>query len=164
MKDIFDAKIICEKCDERMTPLAFLRSGSRIRAVECPECKDKIMHPGDMENFHQYNSLKGKTYIVKLRMVGNSHAISIPKEVIDFINTSYEKVYSIDKHMDDMVKLCFEDFGRLSLQFFDIDKEKISIESFEKPLRNLQNTLRRTLKEEENKGYSKSSIKIHMPL
>jgi hypothetical protein len=51
-----------------------------------------------------------------LRVVGNSHAVSIPKEIVDFINDMHR---GMSRQMDDMVKLCFEDFGKLSLSFID---------------------------------------------
>ncbi len=119
MKDILDAKIMCEKCDRRMLPVNLFKSGFRMRAVECPSCKEKIVHPSDLESYNHYNSLKGKTYVVKLRVVGNSHAVSIPKEVVDFINEINGSVSNTRKEMNDMVRLCFEDFGKLSLNFLD---------------------------------------------
>jgi hypothetical protein len=64
-----------------------------------------------MENF---KDLKEKEFNVKLRMVGNSHAISIPKEIIDFM-TSRQK--DMHRQMDDMVRLCFDDFDTLKLSF-----------------------------------------------
>ena len=45
-----------------------------------------------------------------MRLVGNSYAVSIPKEIVSFIREQ-------EKIMNDMVRLCFEDFGRLSLDF-----------------------------------------------
>lgn len=114
MKDIFDAKIMCEKCNVQMEKREFEKSGFILRAVQCPSCNEKIVHPNDLSNLNQYNNLKGKTYSVKLRVVGNSHAISIPKEIVDFIN---EMNHKMRMDMDDMVKLCFEDFGKLSLNF-----------------------------------------------
>jgi len=63
--------------------------------------------------------MRGKTYNVKLRVVGNSHAVSIPKEVFDFIN---EMQGQVNKDMNDMVKLCFEDFGKLSMNFMEDDR------------------------------------------
>lgn len=86
------------------------KTGYELRAVECPKCHDIIIHPEDKAQFAQYNSLKGKTYQVKLRMVGNSHAISIPKEIISFFQQQ-------EKIMDDMVRLCFEDMHRLRIDF-----------------------------------------------
>jgi len=56
-------------------------------------------------------------------MVGNSHTVSIPKEIVDFMNEQHKRINeqnrSISREMEDMVRLAFEDFGRLSLNFFD---------------------------------------------
>jgi hypothetical protein len=120
MKDIFDAKISCKNCDTEMKPIDIEKNGFRLRAVHCPKCNDKIVHPADLENLKRYNDMKRKTYNVKLRIVGNSHAISIPKEIVDFIN---ETNLRMSNHLNDVVKLCFEDFGKLSLQFID-EKEQ----------------------------------------
>lgn len=123
MTDIFDTKIVCTKCNVRMEPKTVERSGASVRAVECPNCKDKIIHPADLAALEHYNQLRGKTFSVKLRMVGNSHAISIPKEIVDFMHDSH---HQMKKQMDDMVRLCFEDFGRLSLDFgMEDEHEKI---------------------------------------
>ena len=86
------------------------KSGFILRAVKCEKCKDLIIHPKDISEYERFNCLKGKTYSVKLRLVGNSHAISIPKEIVDFIKEQ-------EKVMNDMVRLCFEDRGRLSVRF-----------------------------------------------
>jgi len=116
MKDIFDAKVMCSECDKEMEKFSFEKSGFLLRALKCPKCGDKIVHPTDIKNFEQYNNLRGRTYSVKLRIVGNSHAISIPKEIVDFINESNNRV---SKHFSDVVRLCFEDFGKLSVNFMD---------------------------------------------
>ncbi|MEK6855468.1 MAG: hypothetical protein AABX73_04565 [Nanoarchaeota archaeon] len=116
MKDIFDATILCKECNIKMKPSVVEKSGFSLRVVECPECGDKIIHPSDLSHFNQYNDLKRKTYNVKLRVVGNSHAISIPKEIVDFINEMHG---NMRKDMNDVVRLCFEDSGRLSVNFFD---------------------------------------------
>ena len=121
MKDIFDAKISCKDCSVEMKPFEFYKSGIKLRAVQCVKCGDKIVHPADLNKLKRYTDLKGKTYNVKLRMVGNSHAISIPKEIVDFINDTNRRV---SRHMDDMVKLAFEDFGRISLDFMDYDNRR----------------------------------------
>lgn len=116
MVDIFDAKILCRKCNKEMRPIVVDKSGLQLRAVSCPKCNDKIVHPADKNCLKHYNDLKGKTFNVKLRMVGNSHAISIPKEIVDFMN---EQNRQMKREMDDMVRLCFEDFKRLRLIFGD---------------------------------------------
>ncbi|MBX4212222.1 hypothetical protein KW787_02070 [Candidatus Pacearchaeota archaeon] len=120
MTDIFDTTIVCKTCKKEMQPALVERSGLELRAVECPECHDTVIHPADLNSFEHFNTLKGKTFSVKLRMVGNSHAISIPKEIVDFVH----EMRQVEKDMDDMVKLCFEDFGRLSVRFGNFNNER----------------------------------------
>ena len=45
-----------------------------------------------------------------MRFVGNSYAVSIPKEIVDYIKKH-------EQMMDDMVRLCIEEFGILRLDF-----------------------------------------------
>ena len=57
-----------------------------------------------------------------MRFVGNSYAVSIPREIVDFMQEQ-------EKIMNDMVRLSFEEFGRISLKFgkperVEVDKEK----------------------------------------
>ena len=56
-----------------------------------------------------------------MRLVGNSYAISIPKEIVSFMREQ-------EKIMNDMVKLCFEEAGRLSLDFNEQIKQQIEKE------------------------------------
>jgi hypothetical protein len=93
-----------------MQTIVLNKNGSQLRAVECKTCKDKILHPADVASFEKFNNLKGKTYNVKLRVVGNSHSVSIPKEIVNFMRQQ-------EKIMDDMVHLCFDDMRKLSLRF-----------------------------------------------
>jgi len=86
------------------------RNGFLLRAVICEKCNEKIIHPLDLDEYNKFMNLRNKTYKVKLRLVGNSYAVSIPKEIISFIKEQ-------EKIMDDMVKLCFEQAGKLSLNF-----------------------------------------------
>ncbi len=116
MTDIFDARIVCKNCNKEMEKSLINRKGLDLRAVKCNDCGEVIVHPADLNNLEHYNNLKGKTFHVKLRMVGNSHAVSIPKEIVDFFNDFNKQT---KKDMSDMVKLCFEDFKKLSLIFDD---------------------------------------------
>jgi Zn-finger nucleic acid-binding protein len=86
MLDIFDNQILCKNCKVEMQKTIIRRNGFELRAIVCPRCKEQIIHPADLNASQQFNDLKGKTFSVKLRMVGNSHAISIPKEIVDFMN------------------------------------------------------------------------------
>lgn len=110
MADVFDNTIICKNCDERMERSDSVRNGFLLRAVVCPDCGEKIVHPSDKEEYNKFVDLKNKEFRVKMRLVGNSYAVSIPKEIVSFIKEQ-------EKIMNNMVKLCFEDFGRISLSF-----------------------------------------------
>ncbi|MBI3334066.1 hypothetical protein HYZ97_01125 [Candidatus Pacearchaeota archaeon] len=116
MTDIFDATILCKRCKQEMQAGIVEREGFELRAVQCPKCRDSIIHPADLNGVESFKELKGKNFHVKLRMVGNSHAISIPKEIVDFMN---ERHRSMKREMDDMVRLCFEDFDTLRVMFND---------------------------------------------
>ena len=110
MKDIFDAKVMCENCDKAMKPTLISKNGFNLRAVKCAECGEVIVHPVDKNEYNEFMRLKEKEYSVKMRMVGNSYAVSIPREIVDFMREQ-------EKMVDDMVKLCFEEAGRVSLSF-----------------------------------------------
>ena len=115
MMDIFEQKILCKKCDIEMTKSNVSKNGFVLRVVICPHCEDKIVHPVDEQEYHKFINLKNKEFKVKMRLVGNSYAVSIPKEIVSFMSEQ-------EKMMDDMVKLCFEDMGRLSLNFRELNR------------------------------------------
>ena len=108
--DIFDNTILCKKCNSKMQKVEFEKKGFVFRAVVCPKCKSRIIHPADEAEYDKFVNLKNKEFRVKMRLVGNSYAVSIPKEIVLFMNEQ-------KKMMNDMVKLCFEDIGRVSLNF-----------------------------------------------
>ena len=93
-----------------MKPIEIEKNGFYLRAVGCEVCKNRIIHPEDLKEYEDFKTLKKKNFQVKLRYIGNSYAVSIPREIIDFMNEQ-------EKQMDEMVNLCMEDFGRLSLNF-----------------------------------------------
>ena len=80
----------------------------------CKDCGEKIIHPVDEQNYHKFINLRNKEFKVKMRLVGNSYAVSIPKEIVSFMNAQ-------EKMMDNMVKLCFEEVGKLSLSFGELE-------------------------------------------
>ena len=116
MADIFDNKILCKKCDTEMKRTKLIKNGIELRFIVCPRCKEKIIHPTDEIEYNRYINLKNKEFNVKMRIVGNSYTVSIPKEIVSFMNEQ-------EKMLDDMVKLCFEDMGRLSLEFHKFNKK-----------------------------------------
>ena len=93
-----------------MTPSKVERNGFHLRALECEKCGNKIIHPDDLKEFGEFQNLKKKNFKVKLRFVGNSYAVSIPREIINFMEEQENK-------MKEMVNLCFEEVGRSSLNF-----------------------------------------------
>lgn len=117
VRDIFDQKILCEKCDNPMKKTSFQKNGFVFRAMVCtnPKCNHKIIHPLDEQEYHKFINLKNKNFKVKMRLVGNSYAVSIPKEIVSFMHEQ-------QKIMDEMVRLCFEDFGKISLNFGELKK------------------------------------------
>lgn len=110
MTDIFENTILCKNCNTKMQKAIFSKNGFNLRAVVCSKCNEKIIHPNDEAEYTRFVDLKNREFNVKMRLVGNSYAVSIPKEIVSFMHEQ-------SKIVDDMVKLCFEDFGRLSLNF-----------------------------------------------
>ena len=113
MVDIFDQKVLCRKCDKEMGRSVVNKAGMELRALKCSKCGETIIHPADSNAMEHFKDLKGKNFHVKMRVVGNSHAISIPKEIVNFINEMHR---DMDREMD-RVRLCFEDLGKLSVHF-----------------------------------------------
>lgn len=110
MTDIFEHTILCKKCGKAMQKVVAVKNGFKMRALVCPQGHDRIVHPQDIEEYKKFKELKDKDFRVKMRIVGNSYAVSIPKEIVSFMQEQ-EKVFN------DMVKLCFEESGKLSLTF-----------------------------------------------
>ena len=118
--DIFDNVILCNKCGKKMQKANIQKNNFVFRALVCPGCGEKIIHPVDEQEYIKFVNLKNKQFSVKMRLVGNSYAVSIPKEIVSFMREQ-------ENIMDNMVKLCFEDMGRLSLNFNELSKrEKIN--------------------------------------
>jgi hypothetical protein len=110
MTDIFDNIILCKKCNIKMKPSEMSKNSFILRTLECPKCNSRIIHPKDEQEYHNFINLRKKQFNVKMRFVGNSYAVSIPREIVNFMKEQ-------EKIMDNMVRLCFEDFGRISLNF-----------------------------------------------
>jgi len=117
--DIFNNTILCNKCGKKMQKAQVVKNGFVLRLMVCPnsECNEKIIHPVDEQEYSRFINLKNKEFHVKMRLVGNSYAVSIPKEIVSFMNEQ-------KSIMDEMVRLCFEDFGRVSLNFEELKGKK----------------------------------------
>ena len=115
MNDIFEHTIFCKECNSEMEEIKIAKNGFLLRAIICKDCKEKIIHPLDEHNYDKFINLKNKKFSVKMRLVGNSYAVSIPKEIVSFMNSQRTI-------MDNMVRLCFEEMGKLSLSFNEIER------------------------------------------
>ena len=80
MADLFSTTILCEDCNRKTNKGELFRDGFKLRYWECDNCNKKWFHPLDQQDYETFQKLKQKKFQVKLRMVGNSYAISIPKE------------------------------------------------------------------------------------
>jgi len=108
--DIFDNKILCNKCGKEMKKVLVTKNGFNLRAVKCEKCNETIYHPADLKEYEEFIRLKQKEFNVKMRMVGNSYAVSIPREMVDFMKEQ-------EKMINNFVKMCFEEKGKISLKF-----------------------------------------------
>ena len=122
MTDIFNNTILCANCNVKMNPIQIHKNGFVLRAIMCPKCNSKIIHPKDEQEYNNFVDLKKKEFSVKMRFVGNSYAVSIPKEIVDFMQEQ-------EKIMDEMVKLSLEEFGRISMSFGNHDHENDRIKA-----------------------------------
>ena len=110
MVDIFRYDILCDKCEEKMQDSLLSRNGFNLRVKKCSSCGGVLVHPEDKAEYEDFMRLKKKEYEVKMRMVGNSYAVSIPREIVDFMKEQ-------ESMINNMVKLSFQDAGSLSLMF-----------------------------------------------
>lgn len=110
MSDIFDNQILCNTCKKPMKKVVINKNGFNLRALRCEKCKETLIHPVDKEEYNNFIRLKEKEFNVKMRMVGNSYAVSIPREIVDFMQEQ-------ENIMNKMVRLCFNDANSLSLSF-----------------------------------------------
>lgn len=113
MTDIFDNKILCKDCNKEMQKANVVRNGFLMRAMICEKCGEKAYHPVDLEEYNKFINLKNKTFRVKLRVVGNSYTVSIPKEIVSFMQEQEKAFNDFDK----MVDMCFNEMGKLTLDF-----------------------------------------------
>lgn len=110
MTDIFDNQILCRKCSKPMKSGLLSKNGFNLRIIKCDKCGEAIVHPADKAEYDEFMRLKQKDFEVKMRMVGNSYAVSIPREIVDFMKES-------ENMINNMVKLSFDNANRLSLMF-----------------------------------------------
>jgi len=110
MIDMYNQKILCNECDIQTKKNIISKDGYQIRILECPNCSKIIYHPRDIKEYEDFKKLKSRDFNVKLRMVGNSFCVSVPKELIDFHR-------EMENEINDMVRLSLEGPGKIGMFF-----------------------------------------------
>ena len=109
MADLFNTTILCEDCNRKTNKGEIFRDGFRLRYWECNNCSKRWLHPLDEEDYKNFQALKQKEFQVKLRMVGNSYTVSIPREIIEFEEENRE--------LTKLINLNLEEPGKISIFF-----------------------------------------------
>ena len=110
MSDIYNATILCEDCNKKTTKGITFKDGFKLRSWDCNNCGKRWFHPLDLNEFNNFEKLKHKEFEVKLRFVGNSYAVSIPKEIINYQE-------NITKETDKILYISLEQPDKLSIFF-----------------------------------------------
>ena len=124
MTDLFDEIISCNKCGRKMNKVNVIRNGFGMRALECTKCGKYIYHPADVEEHKKFQELRQRPFAVKLRMVGNSYTVSIPREIIELEREMHKEMTMQMEHMNKMVRLMLEEPGKISMFFNNPEEEK----------------------------------------
>ena len=110
MEDILDNPIMCKKCKIETRPATIERDGFELRAKKCSNCSKIIYHPVDLQEYEDFMKIRSKIFQVKLRMVGNSYTVSIPREIINFQEEFYDEIHKL-------INLSLDQPGKVSLFF-----------------------------------------------
>jgi transposase-like protein len=113
MEDIFDATVLCDQCNQKTEKKIVIEDGFQMRSWGCLRCQKTWQHPGDVQEYQNFKQLKNKTFQVKLRYVGNSYTVSIPREIIDFEEDALKEFAKMDK----ILKMMLEEPGKISIFF-----------------------------------------------
>ncbi|MFH1456464.1 MAG: hypothetical protein ABIF40_05970 [archaeon] len=112
MEEIYDTVLLCDKCTDPTQKSYVVKDGIKIRTWHCIKCNKKWHHPTDLEDYHRFKEIKMKDFEVKLRPVGNSWTVSIPKEIINFQEVTRTKI----------VHLSLNEPGKIVLRFKKVKK------------------------------------------
>jgi len=97
--------VLCKKCKVPMERGISSKEGFKLRVFQCPNCKARYFHPSDFEKFEEFQKIKGKQFNMKLRMVGNSFTISIPKEIVRFTHVKEDSIIALSMENPDNVRI-----------------------------------------------------------
>jgi len=136
MADLFDNVIMCRECGTKMQKGHLVKNGFTIRAAFCKECNKKEYHPLDLSKYREFQEIKSKPFHVKLRLVGNSYSVSIPREILEFmqdsqeVHESHERMHAkiharMKQEMEQMVEMMLEDANKIAL-FFGNSQDRLN--------------------------------------
>ena len=110
MADIFENVVLCSTCNRETSKAYTSRGGFQIRTWRCEPCNREWHHPLDLEEYKRFVALRKKTFNVKLRLVGNSYTVSIPREIIEFQE-------ELQKDINKMIDISLDEPEKLTLYF-----------------------------------------------
>tara|TARA_Y100000310_G_scaffold345673_1_gene468098 strand:+ start:2895 stop:3242 length:348 start_codon:yes stop_codon:yes gene_type:complete len=110
MNGIDKATILCDKCNVKAEKSTVNKNECTLRSWKCPSCNNEWVHPVDIREYEKFKQMHQKQFHVKLRIVGNSYAVSIPREIIDFQESMFEE-------LNDIISMSLECPEKLSLFF-----------------------------------------------
>lgn len=112
MTDIYDTIVLCDKCSQKTEKSYIMKDGFKVRTWHCLRCGKQWYHPKDIEEYNRFKELKLRNFEVKLRPVGNSWTVSIPRDIIDFQEITTSK----------MVRMSMDEPGKVVLYFSKVRK------------------------------------------
>ena len=110
MEDIFETTILCNNCNSKTDRLITIKDNFKLRKWACKTCNKEWYHPGDLQEYNEFKELKNKRFQVKLRKVGNSHTISIPKEILEFEE-------EFQRNINELLDIFLEEPTKISISF-----------------------------------------------
>ena len=113
MRDIYETTVLCDSCHGETQKSSVERNGFLLRSWHCLSCNKQWYHPSDVQAYDEFVRLKQKDFQVKLRSVGNSWIVSIPKEIIRFQEISATKVVNLQMDEPGKVVLRFTQVRRV---------------------------------------------------
>lgn len=123
MKDLFETIIICKKCNKKTEKVVVNKDGFKLRGWKCPNCNEILIHPADLKEYEDFQKIKQKEFQVKLRMVGNSYTVSIPREIVEFGEIKRDKVVKVSLDQPEKVTLFF---SRVTKKFIKRKQQGVS--------------------------------------
>ncbi|PIN82002.1 hypothetical protein COV11_00200 [Candidatus Woesearchaeota archaeon CG10_big_fil_rev_8_21_14_0_10_30_7] len=103
MRDIWEEHLHCSTCNKKAEQIILSKDNFKLRSWKCKQCRKTWNHPLDQVKLSEWQNIKDQEFIVKIREVGNSAVISLPKEILNFKNALNKDVVWKFKNSDELV-------------------------------------------------------------